>query len=111
MGFFSWKTNDTLASIWNKYSCREIKKVYLKDNEGRVWEEGSYEGYGKFGGKDYFELFAEMNKKKYDDMRVIIEIYYNSLNNKDVLYPNLVENKNFEWCNERPEDCPHQGFF
>ena len=59
MGFFSWKTNDTERSIANKYSNRSTFTVYMRDNEGNVWVEENYEGYGEFGGKDYYELLAE----------------------------------------------------
>ena len=61
MGFFSWHTNDTDRSIANKYSGRTTFNVYMRDNKGNVWVESDYEGYGRFGGKDYYELLAEMN--------------------------------------------------
>lgn len=61
MGFFSWKTQDTNKSIANSYSERPTFPVYMTDNEGNQWFEEDYEGYGVFGGKDYYELVAEMN--------------------------------------------------
>jgi hypothetical protein len=33
----------------------------MTDNAGNQWVEEQYEGYGVFGGKDFFELLAEMN--------------------------------------------------
>ena len=61
MGFFSWRTSDTHASISNKYSSRHAFAVKMLDNQGNEWEEKQYEGYGDFGGRDYYELLAHMN--------------------------------------------------
>jgi hypothetical protein len=35
--------------------------VYMFDNKGKYWFEREYEGYGVFGGKDYYELLDQMN--------------------------------------------------
>ena len=108
MGFFSWKTMDTDKSIANNYSNRSVFRVEMMDNKGNVWTEDNYEGYGIFGGKDYYELLAEMNGvverdkvelqgEEYTDyMRSKgIEIAFNGNGSgdhtKNVLYPNLVE--------------------
>jgi len=64
MGFFSWKTQDTGRSIANKYSNRSTFSVRMTDNSGNEWIEDDYEGYGEFGGKDFYELLAEMNGKE-----------------------------------------------
>ena len=61
MGFFSWNTQDTDKSIANQYSNRKTFRVQMMDNKGNVWTEDNYDGYGRFGGKDYYELLAEMN--------------------------------------------------
>ena len=61
MGFFSWRTQDTDKSIANHYSVRSTFRVQMMDNKGNVWTENNYDGYGVFGGKDYYELLAEMN--------------------------------------------------
>ena len=61
MGFFSWKTQDTNKSIANVHSGRSVVRVTMTDNKGNKWVEDSYEGYGVFGGKDYYQLLAEMN--------------------------------------------------
>ncbi len=68
MGFFSWKTQDTNKSIPSRYSSRKTTPVYLLDNKGNHWLESNYEGYGLFGGKDFYELLAEMNGKTKDDL-------------------------------------------
>lgn len=57
MGQFSWFTQDTDEQIVNG----ERKTIYMTDDKGHYWVEDCYEGYGVFGGKDYYELLAEMN--------------------------------------------------
>jgi len=64
MGFFSWITQDTNTSIANHHSSQPCATVYMTDDNGNIWEENDYEGYGVFGGKDYYELLAEMNGRK-----------------------------------------------
>lgn len=61
MGFFSWKTSDTNRSIANQYSGRKTFVVHMIAEDGRVFTEEEYEGYGVFGGTDIYELIAEMN--------------------------------------------------
>ncbi|MHC4422702.1 MAG: hypothetical protein ACYS1E_19235, partial [Planctomycetota bacterium] len=61
MGMFSWLTNDTGESVTNRYTDEGALPVYLHDNKGNVWYEPDYEGYGEFGGMDYYELIAKMN--------------------------------------------------
>ena len=61
MGFFSWRTSDTNRSIANQYSGRETFVVHMITEDGRVFTEEDYEGYGVFGGKDIYELIAEIN--------------------------------------------------
>ena len=56
MGFFSWNTCDTDQSIANKYSNRPTFTVHMITPDGRVFTEKDYDGYGVFGGKDYYEL-------------------------------------------------------
>ncbi len=64
MGFFSWKTNDTEKSIANVHSYMEAFEVTMQDDKGNKWVEKEYDGYGVFGGKDYYQLLAEMNRPK-----------------------------------------------
>ena len=54
MGFFSFLTQDTNLSIANKHSSQWTFPVYMHDANGNVWEEDDYEGYGVFGGMDYY---------------------------------------------------------
>jgi len=110
MGFFSWITQDTEESIANVYSSQfKGKHVYMMDNQENVWTEKTYEGYGIFGGKDYYELLAEMNG--YSTREAGIDIEFGDIVIENVLYPNLVHNANWKWKNKKPKQCPYQGYF
>lgn len=107
MGFFSWMTQDTNKSIANSFSGRETFPVIMKDDKGNAWQENNYEGYGVFGGKDYYELLAEMNgmEGRYQG----IDLAHGE-NTASVVFPSLTENGCW-YGGEKPERCPEQGFF
>lgn len=106
MGLFSWKTQDTNRSIPCVDSCRKTFDVVMTDNCGNQWVETSYEGYGVFGGKDFYELLAEMNGKYTRSEGISI-----AYGNTPFISPNLTESKNWKWINSPPKDCEHQGYF
>lgn len=108
MGFFSFLTQDTNKSICNAYSDRETFTVYMKDNKGKTYTEENYQGYGVFGGVDFFELLAKMNGLKTRDEG--IELYYNE-EGIEFISPNLFENKKSKFNGETPDQCPDQGYF
>lgn len=121
MGFFSWRTQDTDKSIANHYSSRSTFRVQMIDNKGNVWTEDNYEGYGIFGGKDYYELLAEMNgitDTDVDRLRMAgIDLAFSKGNHsgvgtEGVLYPNLVEMADgWEYEPTGPDSCEYQGYF
>jgi hypothetical protein len=126
MGFFSWKTQDTDKSIANEHSNRNTFRVQMIDNKGNVWTEDNYDGYGRFGGKDYYELLAEMNgfesdktgDEYTDEARGFgINLAFSKNNGsgvgtEGVYYPNLIE-KADGWVYEMggPDSCDYQGYF
>lgn len=121
MGFFSWKTQDTDKSICNEHSGRKTFRVQMIDNKGNVWTEDNYDGYGRFGGKDFYELLAEMNGITNEDTDRLrgagISLAFSKGNHsgdgtEGVYYPNLVENAD-GWVYEMagPERCEFQGYF
>jgi hypothetical protein len=125
MGFFSWNTMDTDKSIANQYSNRKTFRVQMIDNKGNVWTEDDYEGYGRFGNKDYYELLAEMNgftsdktgDEYTDEARGFgIDIAFkgngSGVGTDGVYYPNLVEQAD-GWVYEMggPDSCDFQGYF
>lgn len=115
MGQFSWITQDTNEAIRECYGCEDtsLTTAYMHDNKGNVWEETKYEGYGVFGGKDFFQLVAEMNNAQgltgdVDKDRIIgIDIYHGK---ESFISPNLTRKKEWNWVNEKPEDDPNQGW-
>ena len=125
MGFFSWNTMDTDNSIANEHSNRKTFRVQMMDNKSNVWTEDNYDGYGRFGGKDFYELLAEMNgfesDKTGDEYTDEARGFGINLAFKDngsgiatagVLYPNLVEQAK-GWVYEMggPDNCEYQGYF
>ena len=116
MGFFSWITQDTNRSIANQYSNHKPFTVYMHDDKGNMWKEDNYEGYGEFGGKDYYELVAEMNGE-ISDRQAGIDIAFenNHINSSspspNIKYPNLTETPNWTWINQEAEHCNAQGYF
>lgn len=113
MGMFSWITQDTGRSISNTYSDRGTFKVIMLDNKGNKWVEDDYEGYGDFGGKDFYELLAEMNglETRDDGINLCFKDNPSGDYTPGVLYPNLVESEDWEWQKVGPESCPDQGYF
>ena len=59
-GQFSWFTQDTNQQIGSE-RFNTLPFVYMHDDKGNKWLEKNYEGYGEFGGKDYYELLDQMN--------------------------------------------------
>ncbi len=58
-GQFSWMTQDTGQQIGSQEG--NTIPVYMFDDKGKYWFEPSYDGYGVFGGMDYYELLDQMN--------------------------------------------------
>ena len=117
-GQFSWFTSDTLAQIGSER--QNTITVYMFDNKGNRWEEKKYEGYGVFGGKDYYELVAEMNG--YDaDRTTGIDLAFGKKKSKvhgkmgKTIFPALVENKNYNWkrhdFTKESEQDPNQSWY
>jgi hypothetical protein len=113
MGQFSWITQDTNKSISNLEGY--TFKVVMRDNKGNRWVEKDYEGYGVFGGKDYYELVAEMNGFP-SDRDTGIDLSFNPekfkravLDIDRIIYPSLTEGGEY-YDGEKPEDCPDQGW-
>ena len=115
MGQFSWITQDTNEPIRESYRCRDegLTTAYMHDNKGNVWEERRYEGYGVFGGKDFYQLLAEMNGvegltgDEGKDRHLGISLYYGD---GSFISPNLTRGKDWEWVETPPQDDPNQGW-
>ena len=112
MGFFSWKTMDTERSIPSSYSDRETFRVTMTDDKNNRWLEKNYEGYGVFGGKDYYELLDEMNGGTGDRESGIEKAFDDSPmgDNPNIVFPSLTEDGAYRGP-VGPETCEYQGFF
>lgn len=112
MGQFSWYAQDYPERIICVSKEKDKRgEAYLHDNKGNVWYEPWYEGYGVFGGKDFYVLIAEMNNLNLTgnpkiDREVGITLYYSG---EPFLSPNITKSKHWTWINEIPEDDPKQG--
>jgi hypothetical protein len=102
MGFFSFITSDTNKSISNSFSNRGALPVHMITEDGQVFTEDDYEGYGVFGGKDIYELIAELNELCLDgdtDQKrgVAIDLLYKTIiTNGERSYTNGVDFTNWE---------------
>ena len=109
MGFFSWKTSDTNKSIPNIYSGRDPVPVKMLDDKGNAGIESAYEGYGDFGGMDYYALVAQMHGHE-PDRDIGITIAFSDNPNP---LPKLVESGCEEYYEDLPDSpmCEYQGYF
>lgn len=119
MGFFSWNTCDTGDSISNNCSIRPTFTVHMITPDGRVFTEKDYDGYGIFGGKDFYELLAELNGLP-SDRSAGIDLSFkdnpNGDNTPGVIYPKFVMDLEDDVKDQyaslpNPESCEAQGFF
>jgi hypothetical protein len=111
-GQFSWFTHDTNQQIGSEEE-NTLPSVYMFDNKGNKWLEKRYEGYGDFGGKDYYELLAQMNGMANPDRSEGISLAFSG--KKGILYPALVVDPNFnykthDFTEEAPND-PNQSWY
>ena len=115
-GQFSWFTQDTNQQIGSMPSNKIL--VYMYDNKGNVWKEEDYEGYGEFGGKDYYDLVAEMNGYT-PDRQIGIQLAFYNIESKNedgkVLFPALVTDPNYDISKHdftvEPESDPNQSWY
>jgi len=94
-GQFSWMTQDTGQQIGSEDENRI--PVYMFDDKGNFWYEPNYDGYGDFGGKDYYELLAQMNGYAKGDRMDGIDMAFGKMktpNGGPVLFPALVTKPN-----------------
>jgi hypothetical protein len=127
-GQFSWITQDTERQIGSERE--NTIDVYMYDNQGNQYREKKYEGYGEFGGMDYYELLARMNgyteedleemKGPFKELRQLgIDLAFNKIKTKDkkrkTLFPALVEDPRFNWkrhdFTEEAESDPNQSWY
>ena len=119
MGYFSWKTCDSDESIANECATRPTFTVHMIAPDGRVFTEENYEGYGEFGGKDFYDLLCELNGLSGDRSAGIDLCFKDNPSGDDtpgVIYPKFVRDLEDDVVAQykrlpNPESCEHQGFF
>jgi len=90
-GQFSWMTQDTGQQIGSQEG--NTIPVYMFDDKGKYWFEPSYDGYGVFGGMDYYELLDQMNGGRGDRNEGVRKAFDPTLEGK-LLFPALVVSPN-----------------
>ena len=114
-GQFSWMAQDTGNQIGSEK--QNTIAVTMFDDKGNKWEEKSYDGYGEFGGKDYYELLAQMNGIENPNRQDGIDIAFDKKKVKGkVLFPALVEDpKHFNFkkhdFTQEAEHDPNQSWY
>ena len=123
-GQFSWFTQDSDQQIGSERE--NTIDVWMYDNQGNSWYEKHYQGYGVFGGMDYYELLAKMNGYSEEDLRkgqemrgLGIDLAFKKLKTKDkgkkVLFPALVADGKYNWkrhdFTQEAESDPNQSWY
>ena len=114
-GQFSWMAQDTGNQIGSEK--QNTINITMFDDKGNKWEEKKYDGYGEFGGKDYYELLAQMNGIENPNRQDGIDIAFDKKKVKGkVLFPALVEDpkrfnfKKHDFTQEAEHD-PNQSWY
>jgi hypothetical protein len=138
-GQFSWMAQDSYRQIGSERE--NTIDIYMYDNEGNQWYEKEYEGYGEFGGMDYYELLAKMNGYSEEDLNdkvllksiraiskpemrdIGIALAFDPTGKKiktrdkggKVLFPALVEDPKYNWkrhdFTKEAESDPNQSWY
>ena len=113
-GQFSWMTQDTGEQIGSEKE--NTIPVYMFDDKGKFYYEPNYQGYGEFGGMDYYELLDKMNGGRGDRARGIDLAFGNEKVASRVLFPALVtkpdmfDYKTHDFTKEAETD-PNQSWY
>jgi len=113
-GQFSWFTQDTGQQIGSEEE--NMIPVYMFDDKGKYYYEPNYDGYGDFGGMDYYALLDMMNGGKGDRYRGIDLAFGNEKTASRVLFPALVARPNeFDYkthdFTQEPKNDPNQSWY
>lgn len=111
MGFFSWKTSEG-QSIANAHSTCPTFTVWMVLPDNTKYQEGDYDGYGEFGGKDFFEVVAELNGSNDRSNGIALSGAAEDGARTDIILPRFTSDPDKKWEDLKdPERCPDQGYF
>ncbi len=119
---FQFKLSDNgkkQTKTFEKSTSSTHKRYFMKDQANRVWEENTYAGDAVFGGKNFFELIAELNKspaelktlnctpvefgqKLYKGTTKIIKKVDGKIVNVELKFPEILEDDERLWKNRKP---------
>jgi hypothetical protein len=108
MGLFSWKTADTNESISNKFSDKGALPVKMIDDKNNVYIETDYEGYGVFGGVDFYSLLDKMNGGTGDRVTGVGKEFGFGIKRPKIV--SITCEKRWEELEDNV-DCEYQGYF
>jgi hypothetical protein len=113
-GQFSWMTQDTGQQIGSQEE--NMIPVYMFDDKGKYYYESNYDGYGEFGGVDYYELLDKMNGGDGDRSRGIDLAFEKIKTDSEILYPALVAKpREFDYkthdFTQQPKNDPNQSWY
>jgi len=116
MGFFSWIKSNDKKPVRNRFAEDGPTPCKMIAPDGREWIEDNYQGYGVFGGMDFYELLADLNPPQdrvLEDWEKRIYGIELDFSGKDVKRPKIVS----QGCRKAWEDLPDskidplQGYF
>ena len=112
-------TNDTKTPtyIWTKNALATHCTYHMKTADNQVWTETAYKGDAVFGGKNYFELLAEINATKamllktnatelgqkiYDGSIKLISRKGGIVAPREIQWPAILADDERKWTNIKP---------
>ena len=116
MGFSNMRLQDTDENIMNEY-CITPTKLKILAPYGVMMEDVVSDGYHRYGGKDYFEMVAEMNgyvfkEDKPEYLRDMgLDLFYN--HEDSCVYPKLVSmdhSRTYVELSNKPVFGDNQGY-
>ena len=119
---FHFKLSDNAKNqtkTYEKSKPSTHKRYFMKTHENKVFEENKYAGDAMFGGKNFFELLAELNKtpaelkklkctpvefgqKLYKGTTKIIKKVDGKITNVELKFPEILEDDEKIWKNRKP---------
>ena len=114
-GQFSWFTQDSNKQIGSEKE-NKLPVVYMIDDKGKKYAESNYEGYGEFGGMDYYELLDVMNGGSGDRSHgITLAFNEDPTHTEPVKFPALVTDPNYNWQAHdftiQPKHDPNQSWY